>query len=112
MTADQIWQILTTVGGVSVIVAGAAWALASTLDSVRSSVTSSVTSLKSEVQTDIAAVRSDVSLLRTSIDGKLALAEAQTRTELVALRAIADRHAEEIAALKCPPTPARRRVAS
>jgi len=105
MTADQIWQILTTVGGMSVVVAGAAWRLSSTLDAVKSS----VASLKSEVQTDVAAVRSDVSLLRTSIDGKLALAEAQTRAELLALRAIADRHAEEIAELRTAPKPLRLR---
>lgn len=105
MTADQVWQILTTVGGVAVLVAGASWKLANVLDAVKVS----VTALKAEVQQDVAAVRSDVTLLRTSIDGKLALVEATTKAEIIALKAAQERLDEEMAALKNAPRPAPRR---
>lgn len=107
MTADQVWQILTTVAGVAVLVAGASWKLANVLDSVKVS----VTALKAEVQQDVAAVRSDVTLLRTSIDGKLALVEATTKAEIIALKATAERLDEEIAQLKAARAPRRRGAA-
>lgn len=100
MTADQVWQTLVTVGSVAMLVFGTSWKLYSVLDAVKSS----VTALKSEVQTDVAGVRSDVTLLRTSIDGKLALAEATTRAEIVALKALTERLETDLEAVKtnCP----------
>ena len=99
MTADPVWQIITTVGSVAVLVGGASWKLANVLDSVKVS----VIALKSEVQQEVAAVRSDVTLLRTSIDGKLALVEAQTKADIVALKAALERMDDELEKLKQPP---------
>jgi hypothetical protein len=104
MTADQIWQTLVTVGSVGVLVFTSAWGLARALDTVRAS----VRELKAEVQSDVSAVRSDVALLRASIDGRLALVEAQTKAEIAALKATADRHDEEIAALRAGGAPVAR----
>lgn len=105
MTADQVWQTLVTVGSVGVLVFGAAWSLSRVLDAVRAS----VSALKAEVQSDVAAVRSDVTLLRTSIDGKLALVEAQTKADIVALKAACERLDTEIEKMKQPATPPRSR---
>jgi hypothetical protein len=105
VTADQVWQIITTVGSVAVLVGGASWKLANVLDSVKVS----VIALKAEVQQDVAAVRSDVTLLRTSIDGKLALVEAQTKADIVALKAALERMDDELEKLKQPATPPRSR---
>lgn len=109
MTVDQLWQVLLTVGSVAVLMFGAAMKLANILDAVRAS----VSALKAEVQTDVAAVRSDVTLLRTSIDGKLALAEAQTRADLAALKAATQRLEADVEGLKtAPPRPRTRRSAA
>ena len=96
MTADQVWQTLVIVGSVATLVFGVSWRLYNILDAVKVS----VTSLKSEVQSDVSAVRADVSLLRTSIDGKLALTDAQLRAELAAIKTTVEHHDTAIAALR------------
>lgn len=96
MTADQVWQTLVTVGSVSALVLGVSWRLYSILDAVKGS----VTALKSEVQSDVSAVRSDVALLRTSIDGKLALTDAQLRAEIATIKTTVEHHETAITALR------------
>ena len=105
MTGDQVWQTLVTVGSVGVFVFGSSWALARVLESVRAS----VSALKAEVQSDVAAVRADLTLLRTSIDAKLALVETQTRADVAALKAITCRLEDEVEKLKQMNKPARPR---
>ena len=95
MTADQLWQTLVIVAAVAVTVFGASWRLSNVLEAVRGS----VSALKLEMQQDVAQVRSDLALLRTSVDSKLALAEAQTKAELGALKNTTERLDEEVAEL-------------
>lgn len=104
MTGDQVWQTLVTVGSVGLLLVSSTWGLARIIDNVKTG----LKDLKSEMQTDVMAVRSDVNLLRTSIDGKLALAEAQTKAEIVALKAETERLSEEIATLRVPRSAPRR----
>lgn len=109
MTPDQLWQTLVIVSAVVVTAFGAAWRLSNVLETVRNS----VSALKLEVQQDVAQVRSDVALLKNSIDAKLALAEAQTKAEIAALKNATERLDAEVAALKSAnnprPAPRRRR---
>ena len=108
MTPDQLWQTLVIVSAVVAAAFGAAWRLSNVLEAVRGS----VSALKLEVQQDVAQVRSDLALLRTSVDSKLALAESQTKAEIVALKSATERLATELAELRNgrpAPTPRRRR---
>lgn len=108
MTPDQLWQTLVIVTAVVGAAFGAAWRLSTVLEAVRGS----VSALKLEVQQDVAQVRSDLALLRTSVDSKLAIAESQTKAEIVALKSATDRLAAEVAELRTgrtAPTPRRRR---
>lgn len=106
MTPEQLWQTLVIVTTVVAAAFGAAWRLSNVLEAVRGS----VSALKLEVQQDVAQVRSDLALLRTSVDSKLALAEAQTKAEIVALKSLTERLDAEIADLRAArPTPRRRR---
>lgn len=90
MTADQVWQILVTVGGVAVVIVGATWALSSALGAN----TQAVSDLRSEVGTVRAEFKADMILLRTSIDSKFALLEEKTRAEIEALK-LADGQAQQ-----------------
>ena len=106
MTPDQLWQTLVIISAVVAAAFGAAWRLSTVLEAVRGS----VSALKLEVQQDVAQVRSDLALLRTSVDSKLAIAESQTKAEIVALKSATDRLAAEIAELRTGrPAPAPRR---
>lgn len=113
MNPEQVWQLVANVAAVGALLIGAFLRLSNTLDSIKAS----VRELKAEVQQDVLAVRADVNLLRASVDGKLAVFEAQTKAELIALRSATERLDAELSVLRenCSasvPKPRKRRGAA
>ena len=96
MSADQVWQILTTVGAVAVVIGGATWALSTALGSN----TKAIADVKTEMVAIRSDVRADVALLKTAIDGKFALLEERTRAEIEALKLSDDRAQQMISELQ------------